>query len=271
MINNMPTLHLEIAGVRISVITTQNFLSYYMHTKFLNFMVSDEVKSIDYMIYVFPYRGSLGLDDLFIDVPLRYRIIDSYGIKGYVDTEQKRYIVHSPDDPNAAETILRIILSDLLLNEGGIMLHSSGVIDKERAFVFSGCSGAGKSTMASLSLPRTILNDEMIALRMIENNLICYSTPFSGSGKTSHLNISAPLKCLYLIEQYDNSEVLACKHNEAIAGIWKNIFSNRNDIESSKAVFNVVKEIVQRNMCRRLRFEKNEGVWDVINYDNEEN
>src|SRR5262245_52181928 len=49
------------------------------------------------------------------------------------------------------EASLRVAFSIALSREGGLLLHSSGVVtDDGRAFVFTGVSGAGKTTIVRL-------------------------------------------------------------------------------------------------------------------------
>src|SRR5205814_532788 len=54
----------------------------------------------------------------------------------------------------SAEAALRIAVSLALPRRGGLLLHSSGVVEDGRGHVFSGPSGAGKTTTVRLLRPR---------------------------------------------------------------------------------------------------------------------
>ncbi|MGB0035547.1 MAG: hypothetical protein WBP79_08750, partial [Candidatus Acidiferrales bacterium] len=51
----------------------------------------------------------------------------------------------------ALDSLLRILLTMILLPRRGFLLHAATVVREGRAYVFMGRSGAGKSTVASLS------------------------------------------------------------------------------------------------------------------------
>ena len=72
-----------------------------------------------------------------------------------------------------------------LLNFGGVFLHASAVVYNDRAYLFSAPCGTGKSTHTSLWLELLgdkayILNDDKPAIRVLENGIFAYGTPFSG-------------------------------------------------------------------------------------------
>ena len=60
-------------------------------------------------------------------------------------------------NPYSLDCVLRIVHTLLLAREGGFLLHSSSAIRNGRAFLFSGVSGAGKTTMARLAPPDAAL------------------------------------------------------------------------------------------------------------------
>ena len=68
------------------------------------------------------------------------------------------------DDGYAMQILQRTALSCRLPLEGGLLLHSAGVVMNGKAALFFGPSGAGKSTIAEL-LGGTVLSDELVAIR----------------------------------------------------------------------------------------------------------
>lgn len=64
------------------------------------------------------------------------------------------------------ENFFRLLVAYRLLELGGVLFHSAGIVSGERAFLFLGPSGAGKSTISRLSLAtgREVLSDDMNAL-----------------------------------------------------------------------------------------------------------
>ena len=64
----------------------------------------------------------------------------------------------------ALEILLRTALSCRLPLEGGLLLHSAGIVIGESAAIFFGESGAGKTTIAEL-LGGLVLSDELVAVQ----------------------------------------------------------------------------------------------------------
>ena len=65
-------------------------------------------------------------------------------------------------NPYSLDCVLRIVHTLLLAREGGFLVHASSAVRNGRAFLFSGVSGAGKTTMASLAPPDVaLLTDEI--------------------------------------------------------------------------------------------------------------
>lgn len=91
-----------------------------------------------------------------------------------------------------------------LIKRGGMMLHSSAVALNGKAYLFSGDSGAGKSTHAGLWLKSFggayILNDDKPALTMGETGFLASGTPWSGKHDLSR-DETLPVQAIAFIEQ----------------------------------------------------------------------
>lgn len=111
-------------------------------------------------------------------------------ITHYLNTDCSfRYAVASVswNDPHVGEAInsmLRIIYSQAVLHHSGISVHSAAVILDEKAYLFMGRSGTGKSTHASLWLKTfpgsELLNDDNPTIRIVNGKVMVYGTPWSG-------------------------------------------------------------------------------------------
>ncbi len=85
-----------------------------------------------------------------------------------------------PESVHVVDSLLRITLTLLLGARDGLMLHASGVVDGERAYVFFGRSGAGKTTVARAVPPGDVLCDELVAVRLVDGAAWAFGTPFHG-------------------------------------------------------------------------------------------
>ena len=69
-------------------------------------------------------------------------------------------------NPYSIDTVLRITHSLVLAEQGGFLLHAASAIRNNRAFLFAGVSGAGKTTMSRLApSDATVLTDEISYVR----------------------------------------------------------------------------------------------------------
>lgn len=110
-----------------------------------------------------------------------------------------------------------------LLNYRGFMLHASGVVYKGYAYLFSAPSGTGKSTHTGLwqkhfGSKAQIINDDKPAIRIHEDGVFVYGTPWSG--KTAlNLNIKVPLKAICFIERSPKNHIRQIPARDAIGMI----------------------------------------------------
>jgi hypothetical protein len=72
-----------------------------------------------------------------------------------------------------------IVMHYMTLTSEAVMMHASCAFDGEKARLFSGFSGAGKSTMSKLwaQAGSRIINDDRIIIRKQENGYMVYNTP----------------------------------------------------------------------------------------------
>jgi hypothetical protein len=77
------------------------------------------------------------------------------------------------------QSILLNVLVELLLKNGGVILHASSVLRSGYADVFVGKSGSGKSTITSLLKKKyEILADDVVIIRKINRCVYLFQTPF---------------------------------------------------------------------------------------------
>ena len=82
------------------------------------------------------------------------------------DPRSGRGSVRQDANPYSLDSVLRIVHSLILAERGGFLLHSASAICDGRAYLFSGVSGAGKTTMTRLApADITLLTDEICYVR----------------------------------------------------------------------------------------------------------
>lgn len=98
-----------------------------------------------------------------------------------------------------------------LLHFNGMLLHSSCVVYEDKAYLFSAPCGTGKSTHTQIWLKRFpgayILNDDKPAIRVTDDGVYAFGTPFSG--KTDlNVNKGVPIQgiCILGRDTYNHIE-----------------------------------------------------------------
>ena len=111
-----------------------------------------------------------------------------------------------------------------LLQFGGFMLHASAIIMDGYAYLFSAPSGTGKSTHTALWQKvfgkdrARILNDDKPAIRILDDGVFAYGTPWSG--KTDlNINVKAPLAGICFLERSEKNWIKEISAKEAIMPI----------------------------------------------------
>ena len=168
-------------------------------------------------------------------------------------------------NPYSVDTLLRIVHSLLLAPAGGLLLHASGGIRAGRGFLFSGVSGAGKTTMARLAPPDVrLLTDEISYLRRVDDGFRVFGTPFSGELGIQGDNVSAPLAAIYLIEHGAANRLEPVPEAEAARRLMRNTLFFAREARLVSGVFATVCELARRVPIFRLEFLPDPRVWEMI-------
>jgi hypothetical protein len=103
-----------------------------------------------------------------------------------------------------------------------LLIHCSGVIHRDRGYLFVGPSGSGKSTIASMSEHYTVLNDEICILDFNNGSITLQGSPFNGYYKNKKAG-AAPLQSIFLIRHGKNHTISPIKISEAVPLLAKEI------------------------------------------------
>lgn len=168
-------------------------------------------------------------------------------------------------NPYSLDTVLRIVHSLLLAEQGGFLVHSASAVRGGQGFLFAGVSGAGKTTLARLAPPdATVLTDEISYVRRHGNGYRAYGTPFAGELARVGENVSAPLAELYLLEKGPENRIEPFEPLAAARALMRHILFFARDEEMVKKVFDSVMTFVSSVPVSRLVFTPDERVWGLI-------
>ncbi|HZU43773.1 MAG TPA: hypothetical protein VE994_13935 [Terriglobales bacterium] len=173
-------------------------------------------------------------------------------------------MMHLPN-PYSVDAVLRIVHTLVLAQRGGFLLHAASAIRNGQAFLFSGISGAGKTTMARLAPPdATVLTDEISYISHERDSYIAHGTPFAGELATLGANEHAPIAAVYLLEKGSANRIDPVPTSDAIRALLRNTLFFAHDPAMVEQLFNAGCRFVERVPVRRLSFVPDALVWELI-------
>lgn len=167
--------------------------------------------------------------------------------------------------PYAIDSVLRIVHTLIQAPEGGFLLHGASAIRNGRAFLFSGVSGAGKTTISSLAPPDSVLlTDEISYVRRDGEGFRACGTPFAGELARLGENASAPIERLFFLAKGPKNCIEPIETSDALRMLLRNILFFADDSDLVKMVFRSACEFLGRVPAFRLMFYPDARVWELI-------
>jgi hypothetical protein len=165
----------------------------------------------------------------------------------------------------ALDSLVRIVLTELLLKESGFLLHAATIMHNDKAYVFTGQSGAGKSTVAALSSPgRRVLTDEISLLRISECAWQAHGTPFWGEFHAGGSNLHFPVAGIYLLTQAAENRAERLTPKEALRALFLNVLFFDRSKPAAHNLLSLLVDAVGIIPCYRLRFRRDASFWKEI-------
>lgn len=181
-------------------------------------------------------------------------------------------LVRQNANPYSLDSVLRILHSLILAERGGFLLHAASAICDGRAYLFSGVSGAGKTTMTRLAPPDvTLLTDEISYVRSNSDlpgadveAYRAFGTPFAGELAKAGENCNALISGLFFLEQGPENHVDELPPAEAVRRLMRNILFFAEDPHLVEKLLAGACDFVARVPVRRLTFYPDSKVWDIV-------
>jgi hypothetical protein len=185
--------------------------------------------------------------------------------RAHWDPNSRRGRVRQTANPYSIDSVLRIVHTLVLAREGGFLLHAASAIRHGKAFLFSGVSGAGKTTISRLAPPdATLLSDEISYVRRSGENYAACGTPFNGELARVGENCSAPIHTLFFLAQGPENRIEPIDPPDALRCLLRNVLFFADDAELVKLIFRSACDFLDRVPAQRLTFVPDQRVWDLI-------
>jgi hypothetical protein len=167
----------------------------------------------------------------------------------------------------AFENVLRLYAAYRIFELGGLMVHGAAALDGEAAHLFLGCSGAGKSTVARLSLEsgREVLSDDLNALLREDDAFVLRGLPFTGDLDPAAIRPgSFAMRRFYRLVQHRQHALDELPTTERVALLAACAPFLNADPHRSEALLERAAEIARRIPAAELRFKKDADFWTLL-------
>lgn len=173
--------------------------------------------------------------------------------------------VRQDRSPYALDSVLRILHSLMLASRGGFLLHAASGVYDGRAYLFSGVSGAGKTTVSRLAPPGVILlTDEISYIRRERSGYVACGTPFSGELAKPGENCVAPVAGLFFLNKGPENRMEEMPASVAVRRLMRNILFFAEDQGLIETLLATACDFTERVPIRSLTFYPDVRVWDEI-------
>jgi hypothetical protein len=259
------SLVIEIGGMPVRVNTTDpNFLSL-LQNRYSGFVGAGDKAEIEFDVDL-THAAS---DDPYADVHVCSRhgrwSLTRGDFRAEWEPVARRGRIRQSANPYSIDAVLRIVHTLVLARQGGFLMHSASAIRNDKAFLFAGVSGAGKTTISRLAPPDvTLLTDEISYVRKVDPGYVAFGTPFTGELAKLGENVSAPIAALYLLAQGPENRIDPVAPGEAARSLLANVLFFAEDEELVQSTFHSAFEFVSRVPVSRLTFVPGSRVWELI-------
>jgi hypothetical protein len=154
-----------------------------------------------------------------------------------------------------------IVMLYMTLNSDAVLMHASCAYDGTSSRIFSGFSGAGKSTISQLwaAFGNSIINDDRIIIRKQQNGYFVHNTPMYYKDMPK----KAPLSSIYLISHFPENKAKRITGALAISKVMAFCIQNNFDRQFIQSRLNFFSELCLQIPVYELGFVPNES---VVNY-----
>ncbi|WP_066056318.1 hypothetical protein [Robertmurraya korlensis] len=251
-----------------AIIAEHIFLINYSDSIFekeINKFPETEVDSIDMYIKI---MGNYGTPFFNYDMKIKLtsnEIIfqrNDYLIEVKADYSEAKIYVNN--DFALKHAMMNLYSCYIVYRKWGLLLHSSCVIDQNKAHLFTGYSGAGKSTAAKLSNPRILLSDEASIIKIQGNEITVFDSPFRSETESHAKNLTAGIGSIQLLIQSNQNKRELLKKSDALMQLMDKVFYWAHNREDTKNILQLMQQLVQNTPVYELYFQKNESFWELI-------
>lgn len=189
--------------------------------------------------------------------------------------QAERELFHPAIQPRYLNVLLSSLYNSYCEDMGRVprdayLVHGCGVAIGDDGYLFTGPSGAGKTTIASLSRDHTVLNDEVVLLRQRADGIDMAGTPLLG-GVNRRCARSVPLRAVLLLRHSREPALCEVESRDAYTRFLAQVFDLAPVLSSGVDRLRWLSErmdfacaVLEQLPCYELAFRPDESFWPLI-------
>jgi hypothetical protein len=142
------------------------------------------------------------------------------------NTENKYCYLNGLPDVNTIRLALWFVFGWAVIEDQTIAIHASSIVYRNKAVLFLGESGVGKSTHSRLWLENikdvTLLNDDSPVLQVKERKTFAYGSPWSGK-TPCFCSMVKEVAAIIRLSQFHDNTIQSLNIHEAIGAIYPSL------------------------------------------------
>ncbi len=150
------------------------------------------------------------------------------------------------------------------------LVHGCGVALEDGGYLFTGPSGAGKTTVAGLSHDHAVLNDEVVLMRLRNDGIEMAGTPLLG-GINRRRNTAVALRAVLLLRHSHEPALCEVESREAYTRFLAQVFDLSPVLSSGAERIRWLSErmdfacaVLGRLPCYELAFRPDDSFWPLL-------
>jgi hypothetical protein len=258
-------MNVVIGGTGIQISTSDAAFEEVLRTQYAAFIEPESSQSIKLKVNLAP----LSLADPDADIQVRkeanHWVMNRGDFLASYDSASRAGSVRQSASRHSVDSVIRIIHSLHLAERSGFLLHAASVIRADRALIFAGPSGAGKTTISRLAPEDAhLLTDEVSYVRKVSGSWTAFGTPFAGDLARPGENRRAGVEALFLLKHGTENRVQPLNAAAAVQATLRNVLFFADDPALARCLFDTVCEFVNSIRVFELSFLPDVRVWSLV-------
>ncbi|OGJ89683.1 MAG: hypothetical protein A2487_01200 [Candidatus Raymondbacteria bacterium RifOxyC12_full_50_8] len=175
-------------------------------------------------------------------------------------------LINFNGDLKIFDQALRLLYSQVLPIFNGLLVHGAAIADDKGAYLFYGPSEAGKTTVSKMAerVDKTVLTDELAAIRKIKGQYYLFGTPFWGHCNGPRRNMGKKLISVLRLVKSNRFGVVEAKPIALASSLLQSIMNFENNSGTNQRLLNAASDLVAMVPTKEIEFRKTDNIWRKI-------